>query len=204
MNNDDLDLHRRWRDGDRRAGTELVERHYDSVHRFFQTKTGPEADDLVQRTFLAAADRERGFRGESSFRTYLFGIARNVLFEHFRHRRRDARVDPDFSVSSAAELAAGPSTFAADRVEYRIMVDALRGLPLDIQLTLELFYWEEMSVGELAEVLQIPPGTVKSRLHRGRGLLKDAMDGAATTPDETASVRMLLADWAQQMQARVG
>jgi RNA polymerase sigma-70 factor (ECF subfamily) len=200
---DDTQLYEQWRGGDRDAGTKLVERHYDSVHRFLATKAGPHADDLVQRTFLACANLERGYRGESSFRAYLFGVARYILFEYFRGRVRDGKIDPDFSVSSACELAPGPSTFASDRVEQRLLVQALRSLPLDIQMTLELFYWEEMSVGELAAALEIPPGTVKSRLFRGRTLLKEAMEAAPMTPDETASVRLLLADWAENMRARL-
>lgn len=82
-------------------------------------------------------------------------------------------------------------------------MQALRTIPLDIQVTLELFYWEDMSVAELAQILEVPPGTVKSRLHRGRQLLREAMEQIAITPDEEASVRVLLDDWAARMQARV-
>lgn len=203
MTFEDAELYQRWATGDREAGGALIERHYDSISRFFRTKCGPAADDLVQRTFMVCANHETGFRGDSSFRTYLFAVARNVLFKHFRGQTRDARVDPDFSVSSASALAPGPATFAAERADYRILVEALRTIPLDIQVTLELFYWEDMSVGELAEILEVPPGTVKSRLHRGRQLLREAMDKIALSPDEMQSVRVLLDDWAARMQARV-
>jgi RNA polymerase sigma factor (sigma-70 family) len=200
---DDAELYRRWATGDRDAGEALVERHYDGILRFFRTKCGPHADDLVQRTFMVCADHERGFRGDASFRTYLFGVARNVLYKFLRGRSVDAHVDADFSVSSASALVPGPATFASERAEYRLLVQALRSLPLDIQVTLELFYWEDMSVTELAHILEVPPGTVKSRLHRGRQLLREAMEGIAITPDEEASVRVLLDDWAARMQARV-
>jgi RNA polymerase sigma factor (sigma-70 family) len=200
---DDAELYRRWAAGDRDAGEALIERHYDGILRFFRTKCGPMADDLVQRTFMVCADHERGFRGDSSFRTYLFAVARNVLYKFLRGRSVDQHVDPDFSVSSASALAPGPATFAAERAEYRLMVQALRTIPLDIQVTLELFYWEDMSVAELAQILEVPPGTVKSRLHRGRQLLREAMEQIAITPDEEASVRVLLDDWAARMQARV-
>lgn len=199
---DDGQLYDAWRAGERRAGEQLVERHYDAILRFFRTKAGPHADDLVQRTFLACAEPRGGFRGESSFRAYLFGVARNILLEFFRGRVRDARVDPDFTVSSAFELQPGPSTFAAQRAEQRLLVEALRRIPLEIQMTLELFYWEDLSVGELASVLQIPEGTVKSRLHRGRMLLKEAMEKLPSTPTERESVRLLLGDWAARMQAQ--
>ena len=145
---DDAELYARWQSGDDGAAQTLVEKHYDSVVRFFRTKIGPKSDDLVQRTFLVCA--EGGFRGDSSFRTYLFGVARNVLLEFFRGKRRDARVDVDFSVSSVFDLDAGLSTMAADRAEQRLLVQALHRIPLEIQMTLELFYWEDLSVGEVS------------------------------------------------------
>lgn len=201
---DDKALYARWRDGDRDAGAALIERHYDSLYRFFRTKVGPDADDLVQRTVLICADHERGFRGESSFRTYVFAVARNVLLEFFRSRTKSSSRDSDVSASAVAEMSPGPSTFAAERGEFRLLVMALQQLPLDIQVTLELFYWEDLGVGELAKVLAIPPGTVKSRLYRGRELLREAMAKIDVPADDAASIRLLLADWAAQMQRRLG
>ena len=194
---DDAELYARWQSGDDGAAQTLVEKHYDSVVRFFRTKIGPKSDDLVQRTFLVCA--EGGFRGDSSFRTYLFGVARNVLLEFFRGKRRDARVDVDFSVSSVFDLDAGLSTMAADRAEQRLLVQALHRIPLEIQMTLELFYWEDLSVGELAQVLSIPPGTVKSRLHRGRTLLREAMEKLPSTDAERESVRALIGHWREKL-----
>lgn len=179
----DADLYRAWRGGDRAAGQTLVERHYDSIARFFRTKAGPNADDLVQRVFLVSADPEGGFRGESSFRTYLFGVARKLLLEHWRGRAKAERVDVDASVASVHDLAPGLSTFAAAREDERLLYAALQRIPLDIQMTLELFYWEDLSIGELATVLEIPEGTVKSRLHRGRTLLEQAMAAIDAPPD---------------------
>lgn len=194
---EDAELYRRWREGDDKAAQALVERYYDSIERFFRTKVGPHADDLVQRTFLVCA--EGGFRGESGFRSYLFGIARNLLFEFFRNRNRDAKRDFDASMSSIFELDSGLSTMAAERGEHRLLVQALHRIPIDIQVTLELFYWEELSVDELAAVLEIPPGTVKSRLHRGRALLRDAMEKIPTTELEKQSVRALIDDWRERL-----
>lgn len=200
---DDAELYARWRGGDTAAAKGLVERHYDSITRFFRTKVGPQrCDDLVQRTFLAAA--EGNYRGESSFRAYLFGIARNVLLDHFRLSRRDAKNEPDFNESSVHQLAPGISTAAVARAEQRVLVGQLQRLPVEIQMTLELFYWEDLSVEELAEVLSIPPGTVKSRLHRGRTMLKEAMQKSTLPPDEKESVRALIDGWADQMRARLG
>jgi RNA polymerase sigma factor (sigma-70 family) len=195
---DDAELYAAWRAGDKHAGEALVTRYYDAVLRFFRTKVGPRADDLVQRTFLACA--EGGFRGESSFRSYLFGVARNILFKSFRGHQRDAMVDPDFTVSSVHELAPGPSTVMAKRTEQRLLLEALRRIPLEFQMLLELFYWEELSISELSSVLGLPDGTVKSRLRRGRALLKEAIALLPSSPEEKESVRVLLGEWTERMQ----
>lgn len=199
----DAQLYAAWQAGDKKAGAQLVERYYDPVLRFFRTKVGPQADDLVQRTFLGCAEAGARFRGDASFRSFLFGVARNILFEHFRGAKRDAKVDADFGVSSVHDLAPGPSTIANNRFEQRLLVEALRRLPVDIQITLELFYWEDMSVTELAAVLEIPEGTVKSRLYRGRTLLKEIMQTLPASTDERKSVRVVLGEWVDQMKNRI-
>lgn len=200
---DDAELYARWRSGDAAAARLLVERNYDRITRFFRTKVGPQrCDDLVQRTFLAAS--EGNYRGDSTFRAYLFGIARNVLLDQFRLSRRDAKNEPDFNESSVRELAPGVSTAAIARDEQRLLVEQLQRLPVEIQMTLELFYWEDLSVDELAQVLCIPPGTVKSRLHRGRTMLKEAMQHSTLTPSEKESVRAQIDGWVDQMRARLG
>jgi len=167
-----------WRGGDGEAGQALVERHYGSVLRFFRTKAGEDTDDLVQQTFLRAVEHADRFRGESSFRSFLFGIARNVLFEHIRRKVRDGRASPDFGVSSILDLDPRASTLLFQRAEERALVQALQHMPVEVQIVVELYYWEELSVGEVAAAVDVPPGTVKSRLHRGRDLLRKAMEKA--------------------------
>jgi RNA polymerase sigma-70 factor (ECF subfamily) len=176
VSDDDVALLARWSGGDRAAGSALVGRHYASVLRFFQTKAGPEADDLTQRTFLRCAEAGARFRGDASVKSFLFGIARNVLYEHIRANLRDKQVDPDFSVSSVLDLNPRASTLAFRRAEQRRMVLALQQVPLDTQIVLELFYWEELSVDDVARVMDLPAGTVKSRLHRGREQLREALE----------------------------
>jgi RNA polymerase sigma factor (sigma-70 family) len=199
--NEELDLLKAWAGGDRTAGATLVERHYDAIVRFFRNKAGDASDDLVQRTFLACAEGAAGFRGQGTVRAYLFGIARNVFHEHLRGRTRDGRPEPDFHESALADLAPGVSTLAARRADQRVLLHALQHIPVDLQVLLELYYWEDLSVDELAQVLEIPPGTVKSRLHRARELLREATAKVSATPDETRSARLLLEEWAQRVRA---
>jgi RNA polymerase sigma factor (sigma-70 family) len=189
---DDRDLLRAWAEGSDEAAATLVERHYDAIRRFFVNKAGAEADDLVQRTFLACAESAASFRGESSFRSFLFGIARNVLFEHIRRRVKDGRNEPDFRDSAIVDLSPGVATMATRRAEEQLLARALQHVPVELQITLELFYWEELSVEEIGVVLGVPAGTVKSRLHRARGVLREVIERLPATPQERTSALDLL------------
>jgi RNA polymerase sigma factor (sigma-70 family) len=176
---DDSQLIAAWRDGDRAAGQMLVGRYFDAISRFFATKAGEHAGDLVQRTFLICSESLGRFRGDGSVRAFLYGIARNVLYEHIRRRMKAVARKPDFSVSSIADLAPGVSTVVDRRAKQQALVEALQRIPLELQLVVELYYWEQLSVSELAEVVGVPPGTIKSRLHRARALLQESIGTTA-------------------------
>ncbi|MCA9516195.1 MAG: sigma-70 family RNA polymerase sigma factor, partial [Myxococcales bacterium] len=160
----DPELFARWAAGDRAAGAALVDRHYGAVERFFATKAPERVEDLVQQTFLACVEAAGRYRGEAGFRAFLFGVARNLLFEHIRRRVRDGRATPDLGSRSLVDLSPGVSTVVSRDLAHRQLVLTLQELPLDLQTALELYYWEELSIDELAAVLDVPPGTVKSRL----------------------------------------
>ena len=175
---DDIALLDRWRTGDEEAGQQLFQRHFDSIYGFFETKCPAEADELTQATFLACVRARDQFRRESSFRTYLFTIARNELYRILRTRqRRDAKLD--FQLSSIAELVSTPGTRLARNQEHRRLVEALQHLPVEQQTLLELHYWEDMGIPELAEIFDAPTATIRTRLHRARKALREQMEGAA-------------------------
>lgn len=184
--------------GDESAGEELIERHYDGVVRFFRTKTNDAVDDLVQRTFLVCMDRLHTYSGAAPFRSFLFGIARNVLFELLRGKRRDAQGSADVSQSSIVDLSPGVHTLAFRRAEQRRVVRALQSLPLDLQILLELHYWEEMGLAELATLLEVPEGTVKSRLFRARQVLREALESSGSTGEPTSVDS--LEGWAERLR----
>lgn len=193
---DDLELFTSWRAGDRAAGSALIERHFDALARFFGSKVGAtHQDDLVQRTFLACIEGAAGFRGDSSFRAFLFGIARNLVFEHYRSRVRDGRNDPDFTTGALVDLAPGLVTAAAARAAQARLAIALERIPLEAQILVELYYWEELSVEELAAVLAVPAGTIKSRLHRARTLLREAAEALDRGGGGGASAGQELDQW---------
>jgi RNA polymerase sigma factor (sigma-70 family) len=171
---DDIALLDRWRSGDGGAGQRLFERHFDSIDGFFETKCEADADELTQATFLACVNARDQFRKESSFRTYLFTIARHELYRVLRERqRRDARID--FELSSIAELVSTPGTKIARNQEHRRLVEALRSLPVEQQTLLELHYWEELEIGQLAEIFEAPNATIRTRLHRARNALREQL-----------------------------
>ena len=173
----------RWRDGDRSAGGRLIKRYSGLLLRFFGTKVGEEADDLVQQTFVACTERKGAIQNPASFRAYLLAIARAVLVEHFRRKSRHARRF-DALETSAADLDPTPSQHLAKNEERRLMGEALRRIPLELQVALELYYWEGMAGPELAAALGLPEGTVRTRLRRGRQLVRERLAELGCRSDE--------------------
>src|SRR5215468_5288882 len=80
----DIELLKAWIDGDNGAGSILVRRHFDALYRFFTKKASGHEEDLIQQTFMASVEAKDAFRGDSSFRAYLFGLARFQLLTHYR------------------------------------------------------------------------------------------------------------------------
>ncbi|EDM77572.1 RNA polymerase sigma-70 factor [Plesiocystis pacifica SIR-1] len=171
----DAELVEAWRAGQKRAGKLLFERHFEAVDRFFQSKVGPDAPDLVQKTFLGCVESIDKYRGEGSFRSWLFAVAYRQLCRHYRSRARD-RLHFDAGTSAVRDLEPTPSGVLARRREERLLLEALRGIPLELQVALELHYWEHMSDREVALALGVAHGTMKSRLRRGRKLLAERLE----------------------------
>jgi RNA polymerase sigma-70 factor (ECF subfamily) len=147
-----------------------------------------DAEELGQETFLKALERIGQFRGHSGFYTWLFRIAVNLTISH---RRRAGRIrfrpltgsgdddDPgqaDAMTSAvAARREASPVTAASNSETNRRVVEALENLEDDFRAVVVLRDIEEMDYAQISQVLEIPVGTVKSRLHRAREILKDTL-----------------------------
>lgn len=196
---DDAALLEAWRAGDRAAGQVLFARYYELVARFFVNKVGDGSADLIQRTFLACVEGLPRFRGDGSFRSYLFAVAYRQLCRHYRDRKGD-RIELD-SVS-AVDLDPSLSGMIAERQELRLFLRGLREIPLELQVVLELHYWEQCSVAEIATALEIPEGTVKSRLRRGREQLRATVERLATTPQLAETTLNGLETWAREVRVR--
>lgn len=179
----DAELVERWRNGDQAAGEQLFGRHFDTLYRFFATKCA-DPGDLTQATLLAVVRSRQQFAGRSSFRTYLFSIARNELYDHLRAQKR-AHFDP--AISSIIDLVTTPATRLDRGDDHRRLCLALRELPLEQQTLLELHYWEDLDAAALAEVFDSPPTTIRTRLHRARLALRERLLANPLAPPPSSS-----------------
>lgn len=177
----ELELLSQWCDGSERAGDQLLRRCFPVLYRFFINKVGDATDDLVQQTLISCMRNREKILDSGAFRMYLFKIARSRLFDHLRAaRRRAGHIDDDFEQLSIAQTGVS-NTSRIGRANAATQIrDALQRLPVELQLVVELHYWEEQSTSEIAEAVGVPQGTVKSRLRRARGLLEKDL-GAANT-----------------------
>ncbi|PCC67879.1 RNA polymerase, sigma subunit, ECF family [Nannocystis exedens] len=188
-----------WRAGDQAAGQRLFARYYEPVARFFLNKVGDASADLIQRTFLACLESLPRFRGDGTFRSYLFAIAYRQLCQSYRARKGD-RID----LTSVSAFALDPSIsgLIVEREETQLFLAGLREIPLELQVALELYYWEQCSVAEIATALDVPAGTVKSRLHRARELLRAAIERLAARGDLAERTIDGMETWARAVRER--
>ncbi|MCA9705343.1 MAG: RNA polymerase sigma factor [Myxococcales bacterium] len=176
----DFELLEAWQDGDEAAGNLLFDRHFDDLYAFFRGKLSGVADDLVQKTFLACIEGRDRFRGEASFRTYMFAAARRILWRQLDHLRRDEALDP--ASTSLHDLDPTPSQVLAERNEQRLVRQALRRIPVVFQVAIELYYVQGFRGPEIAQILEISEATVRSRIRRGLEQLRAAVEQLSEDP----------------------
>lgn len=178
---DDFALLTRYSAGDNRAGSALFQRYWPVIHRFFSTKLEPgDVEEAAQETFLALQRSKGSFRGDSTFRTFLFGIAKYVLYEQWKRKKRP-EVPMDFDQISVAALSTTVGTQLDRKLLQRRMMAALHQLPLEQQTLLELAYWEKLEGAELAKIFDVEPATIRSRLFRARDALRKLLEQMGAT-----------------------
>jgi RNA polymerase sigma-70 factor (ECF subfamily) len=202
MEPSDGELLERWRSGDAVSGEALFERYYDMVERFFLNKVTSGVQDLVQETFMRCVESRERIRDNDRFRMYMFAIAYNVLTAYLRERYRGDR-EIDLGEVSVCDVTPGPSSLVARRREHRLLIEALRAIPVDDQVILELHYWEQLTTHQMAEVIGIPVGTARGRLQRARTRLEEAMQRLAESPQDLSSTLARLDDWAAECRERL-
>ena len=160
--------------------TAIFDRHYRNIYAYVARRLGPDlAEDVASETFLIAFDRRRSFDpGRGDARPWLFGIASNLVARHVRAETRRYKAlaraggqDPA-DAPSHADAVAGRLDAAAVRGR---LAEALRRLPESVRAVLLLVAWAGLNQQEAAEALGIPPGTARSRLHRARREMRQAL-----------------------------
>lgn len=193
---DDFELLDAWAAGELAAAKALLARYVGPLFRFFDRKVDGGVDDLVQETMLGCLRGREQFRRETGFRGYLFGIARNVLYDHLRERHRAmGPLDPEWSC--LIELAPSPSEQLAAKREQRLLLDAMRRLPLETQVLLELYHWQRLSGPELAQIYGLTERALRSRLHRAKESLEAIMATLSESPELLASSVADFEAWAR-------
>ena len=155
-------------DDDQHAFGELVRRHQSPVRGLLRQLTRADvelADDLAQETFIRAYKNIRNFRGEAKFSTWLYRIAYNVFRDQARKRKELVGIDEAQWQSEADPQAADPGL-------RQDLMSALNSLPLHERSAIVLCCQNGLSHDEAARVLEIPLGTVKTNVLRGREKLK--------------------------------
>lgn len=200
----DGELLEAWRAGDATAGEQLFARHYRLLKRYFRNKIGAEhIADLMQETFVASVESRERVSDAGRFRAYLLRIAYHVLCRHLRKRSREAP-EADLDEVSIEQLDPGAVSVIARTQEQRLLLEALRSIPVNYQVVLELHYWEDLKTDRIAEVLGVPAATVRSRLQRARDALQAAMDRLARSRDVLESTLTRLDDWAARCGRDLG
>jgi RNA polymerase sigma-70 factor (ECF subfamily) len=157
------------------AFAELVDAHYAPLYRFALSlsRNTSDAGDLVQQTFFIWATKGHGLRELSKAKSWLF----TTLYREFlRGRRRDARSTSIEDLPLGEKEPAAEEVDRVSRIDAALVMTALQTVDETFRAPLTLFYLEDMSYQEIADALDVPIGTVMSRLSRGKSQLRMALE----------------------------
>lgn len=144
------------------AFSRLVEKHQSALRRFFLNLTGgnkPLCDDLAQDTFIKAYTHLRQFKIQSKFTTWLFRIGYNTFYDYKRSQKQELSIDSDDMI---------PLNSSTTQTESMDIYKALNSLNENEKICVSLFYMEDLPIKEIAKITQLPEGSIKSNLSRGR------------------------------------
>lgn len=170
------------------AFAEIFERHFDAVYAYLARRVGVEVGgDLTAEVFLAAFESRRRYDLRRPVaRPWLFGIATNVVHRHWRIERQRLRLIAKLERHEGAEAEADGAVARVDAEaaadEVASAVASLDGGSRDVLL---LVAWGDLSYAEVAEALDIPVGTVRSRLNRARGHIRRHLSRSSSFPELT-------------------
>lgn len=166
----------RARGGDRDAFGALVEQYRDNVYRLAYRMCGNayDADEAAQEAFVAAWRALPNFRGDAKFSTWLYRLTTNAAIDVMRREKRHQTVG-DGEKMELADDADSPQETVERTEQQEAVQKALATLSEEYREVLLLRYMEELDYAEIADVLQLPSGTVKSRINRAKAALKAAL-----------------------------
>jgi RNA polymerase sigma-70 factor (ECF subfamily) len=168
-------------EGDRAALEVLLRRHYDRVHALCRRMAGNDADalDATQEALIAVVRGLPRFDGRAAFTTWMYRVATNACLDELRRRRRR----PDPADPDVAALSDERATQADQQVVDRLVLDdALDKLPEEFRSAVVLRDVVGLDYAEIASVLDIRPGTVRSRIARGRAALARSVGNPTVDP----------------------
>jgi RNA polymerase sigma factor (sigma-70 family) len=183
----DTELLARWCAGDRTSGEALTRRHYAALYGFVRRKIDNPTvvEEIVQETLLGLVEGKHRIREGIKFRGFLNCIASRRVYRWFGERGRVESFDPDeMSVSQAA------TTLGLLPRDGKLLYQALRELPAEEQLALELYNWEQMSAPEIAELTGATLPQVKHRLRRGKEKLEALIPRYRQAHSEVATAEL--------------
>lgn len=173
--------------GDRRALDELLRRHIDRIHAVCSRIVGAtrDADDATQNAMISIVRSLERFDGRAAFGTWAYRIATNAALDELRRRKRRPHLHAVHDEGDEPPEPVDPvSHRRVDAVVDRMAIEeALAELPEDFRAAVVLCDVSELGYAEIADVLGIPIGTVKSRVARGRSLLVQRL-GNRSLPDD--------------------
>ncbi|MBX5455393.1 MAG: sigma-70 family RNA polymerase sigma factor [Thermogemmatispora sp.] len=194
LEQDDAQLVRASQHGDREAFALLVQRYqrrvFNMILRMLQDYE--EACEITQEAFLAAWQGLPTFRGEARFPTWLYRIAYNCCLRQLEQRRRDKALQNAMQEQQLLDEAGGQRCQAESTLEARdrqaLVREQLEALPTKYRIVLVLRHLQEMTYEEMAEILMMPIGTIKTHLFRARNLLKERLQAQRQADSQKAEV----------------
>jgi RNA polymerase sigma-70 factor, ECF subfamily len=171
---DDRDLLMLIAKGDKGAMKRLYERHHGGLIAFVESRLRDpmEAFDVVQDTFLDVWRSAARHEGRSSVKTWIFSIARNKTIDRFRKLGREVPLEEDFDPPDLTPNAEAVIEAASDAAQVRACVEKLG--PAQAR-AVKLAFYEDLGYAEIAELEQVPEGTIKTRIHHAKKLLMQCL-----------------------------
>lgn len=171
---DEVSLLRASLDGETAAWGEIVSRYKDAVFGlclgFLRNRA--DAEDVTHDAFIRAYNNLRRYHLDKRFSTWIFTIASNLCRNRLRYRRNHPVVEPATQVGGGAD----PATIVAREDRHAKIRAALNRLPHTYRAPLVLRFYNDLPYREIGAILSIPQGTVKTRIHRGKGMLKELIE----------------------------